>query len=157
VRSALAMAKIPAMLALVEEFELAKEPLLVFSAHRSPIDLFLGRPGWAVITGDTPAKDRTKIEEGFQAGKYLGLAGTIEAAGVGITLTYAAHELFVDQEWTPALNAQAEDRALRHGQKRAVCIDILVANHPLDQRVAEILLEKTAIIESSIDAARETA
>lgn len=156
VRSALAKAKIPAMLDMVETFELAKEPLLVFSAHRAPIDLFLKRPGWAVITGDTPARERTQIEEGFQQGKYLGLAGTIEAAGVGITLTYAAQELFVDQEWTPALNAQAEDRALRHGQKRAVSIDILVANHPLDQRVAEILLAKTTLIESSVDAARET-
>jgi SNF2 family DNA or RNA helicase len=155
VRSALAKAKIPAMLALVEEYEAAREPLLVFSAHRAPIDLFARRPGWAVITGDTPARDRTKIEEQFQAGKFLGIAGTIAACGEGITLTYAAQEIFVDQEWTPAMNAQAEDRALRHGQKRAVCVDILVANHPLDQRVAEILLAKTAIIEASIDAARE--
>lgn len=156
VRSALAKAKIPAMLALVEEYEDASEPLLVFSAHRAPIDLFLDKPGWAVITGDTPARERTQIEDDFQKGNYKGLAGTIEACGVGITLTYAAQEVFVDREWTPALNDQAEDRALRHGQKRAVSIDILVANHVLDQRIAEILLEKTTLIEASVDAARET-
>ncbi len=91
----------------------------------------------------------------FQAGKYLGLGGTIEAAGEGITLTYAAHGLFVDEEWTPALNDQAIARMLRHGQKKPVTIDVLVANHPLDQRIAEILAGKTAIIEGSVDAARE--
>jgi SNF2 family DNA or RNA helicase len=157
VRSALARAKIPAMLQYVEEYESNAEPLIVFSAHRDPIDLFLDREGWAVITGDTPSKERTEIAEAFQQGKYRGLAGTIEAAGVAITLTYACHELFVDEEWTPGLNDQARRRVLRHGQKRSVSIDILVANHPLDRRVAEILSGKRTLIGSTIDAARETA
>jgi SNF2 family DNA or RNA helicase len=145
------------MLQYVEEYESNAEPLIVFSAHRDPIDLFLDREGWAVITGDTPSKERTEIAEAFQQGKYRGLAGTIEAAGVAITLTYACHELFVDEEWTPGLNDQARRRVLRHGQKRSVSIDILVANHPLDRRVAEILSGKRTLIGSTIDAARETA
>ncbi len=155
VRSALAKAKIPAMLDQVEHYESSGTPLVVFSAHRAPIDLLADRDGWAVITGDTKASERTRIAASFQAGAYKGLGGTIEAAGVGITLTYANHEIFVDREWTPSLNEQAEDRELRHGQKNAVFIDILVANHALDQRVAEILEGKRTIIEGSVDAARQ--
>jgi SNF2 family DNA or RNA helicase len=155
VRSALAKAKIPAMLEQVENYESNGVPLLVFSAHRAPIDLLAEREGWAVITGDTPARERTQIAAGFQAGAYKGFGGTIEASGEGITLTYASHELFVDEEWTPALNAQARDRAMRHGQKNAVSVDVLVANHALDQRIAEILAGKTTIIEGSVDAARQ--
>jgi SNF2 family DNA or RNA helicase len=155
VRSILASAKVPAMLALVEQHEEEETPLLVFSAHRAPIDLLSKRPGWEVITGDTPAARRSEIEDAFQAGKLRGIGGTIKAAGVAITLTHGSNQVFVDQELTPSLNEQAEDRQLRHGQKNAVLITVLVANHILDERVAEILLRKQALITASVDAARD--
>ena len=41
------------MLAVVEDYEQALEPLVVFSAHRAPIDTLARREGWEVITGDT--------------------------------------------------------------------------------------------------------
>jgi superfamily II DNA or RNA helicase len=150
----LAKAKIEAMLQIVEEYEEQEEPLVVFSAHRAPIDLLEGREGWAVITGDTRPEDRTKIEDAFQRGELRGIACTIKAGGVAITLTRASHALFVDLEWTPALNAQAEDRICRIGQSRGVIITILVADHPLDIRIAQLLAQKRVYIEGSVDAAR---
>jgi SWI/SNF-related matrix-associated actin-dependent regulator 1 of chromatin subfamily A len=152
-RKLLATAKIPAMLEFVEDFEEQGEPLVVFSAHRAPIDLLADREGWAVITGDTPNEERTKIEDAFQAGKLKGVAGTIRAAGVAITLTHAHHLLFVDREYVPGLNDQAEDRVCRIGQSRGVIIHDLVANHPLDKILYEILAKKELIIEKSVDAA----
>ena len=153
VRAALASAKIPAMLAMVKEFEEQKEPLVVFSAHRAPIDIFENRKGWRVITGDTPADERTEIEELFQAGKLRGVACTIKAGGVAITLTKAAIALFVDLAWSPADNAQAEDRICRIGQDRGCVIYILVSDHMLDARVTELLVKKRVLIEHSVDAA----
>lgn len=153
-RKALAMAKIPAMLEVVEEFEAQEEPLVVFSDHRAPIDFFKGREGWAVITGDTSADERGRIQDDFQAGKLKGVAATIKAGGVAITLTRASHALFVDLNWTPALNSQAEDRIFRIGQSRGVVITTLVANHLVDARLFELLASKRQIVQMSVDASR---
>jgi hypothetical protein len=156
-RKLLATAKIPAMLERVESFEEAEEPLVVFSAHRAPVDLLAEREGWEAISGDTPPERRTEIEDMFQRGELKGVAATIKAGGVAITLTHASNALFVDQDFTPALNAQAEDRIYRIGQNRGVLITRLVADHVLDRRVGELLARKQALIEATVDAARRTA
>lgn len=156
-RAALAAAKLDAALDLVESYEEAGEPVVLFSAHRAPIDVVATRPGWAAITGETPAEERTRIEADFQAGRLKGVAATIKAGGVAITLTKACHAIFVDLEWTPALNTQAEDRIYRIGQSRGVQITRLVAEHALDQRIADLLSEKAARIGASVDAARRGA
>ena len=145
VRQALAVAKIPTMLALVEEYEAQDEPLVVFSAHRMPIDALATREGWAVITGDTSPEARTAIEDRFQRGELRGVGATIQAGGVAITLTRSANALFVDRDWTPALNSQAEDRICRIGQDRGCQITTLVAAHAIDRRVADLLTVKTAL------------
>lgn len=157
IRAALATAKIPAMLEVVEQHEEEEQPLVVFSAHRAPIDLLGKRKGWATITGDTPAEERTEIVRRFQGGDLLGIAGTIRAMGVGVTLTHAHRCLFVDLDWTPAGNSQAEDRLCRIGQQSAVLITTLIARHEMDHRVTQILQEKKVIIDGSVgEAARGT-
>jgi SNF2 family DNA or RNA helicase len=155
VRASLATAKIPALVEIVADIEEADEPIVVFSAHRAPIDHLGTRDGWAAITGDTPATARTEIEARFQRGELRGVAATIQAGGVAITLTRAHRAVFVDQDWTPALNAQAEDRICRIGQDRGVIITRLIADHTLDRRIAEVLASKTAIIDGSVDAAAQ--
>jgi SWI/SNF-related matrix-associated actin-dependent regulator 1 of chromatin subfamily A len=152
-REALAKAKIPALLNIVEDFEEQNEPLLVFSAHRAPIDTLAQRDGWAAITGDIDGEDRQRIARDFQDGKYKGLALTIEAGGTALTLTRASQEVFVDRTFTPLLNTQAEDRAARIGQTRGVVVTTLIADHYLDRRLAEILDHKERIIKSSVEAA----
>lgn len=155
-RAALAKAKIAALVELVDEYAANAEPVVVFSAHLAPVELLAKRPGWALITGATSPEKRSEIERDFQAGKYVGVACTIKAGGVAITLTRAANAIFVDSEWTPALNDQAEDRIYRIGQSRAVLITSLVADHALDLRVTELLTEKRRIINASVEAARVT-
>lgn len=152
-RAALATAKIPHMLSLVEDYEEAGTPLLVLSAHRAPVEALADREGWALITGDTPAAEKSAIEDAFQAGKLRGIAGTIKACGVSITLTHASDAIFVDLAWTPEDNKQAEDRIYRLGQNRGVLIKRLVADHALDRRVLALLDTKQALIEASVEAA----
>jgi SWI/SNF-related matrix-associated actin-dependent regulator 1 of chromatin subfamily A len=156
VRASLATAKIPALLALVEEYEAADEPLVVFSAHRGPVDALASRPGWASITGDTSAEERTRIVADFQAGRLCGLSATIQAGGTGITLTRSSHVVFVDLAWTPALNEQAEDRVCRIGQSRGVVVTRLVAGHVLDERVSELLSAKEGLIEAAVERSART-
>jgi SWI/SNF-related matrix-associated actin-dependent regulator 1 of chromatin subfamily A len=152
VRERLARSRIPAMLKLVEDYEEQGEPLVVFSAHAAPIEALRNRAGWATISGQTPPQDRQATVEDFQAGRLKGVGLTIGAGGNGLTLTRAAVVLFVDLDWTPANNVQAEDRVCRIGQEaNKVLIIRLVSDHPLDRHVLEILDRKMALIRDTID------
>lgn len=155
VRAQLAEAKIPAMLAAVAEYEEAGEPLVVFSRHLAPVHALGERAGWRTITGETSDEERTEIVRAFQAGELRGVGGTIQAMGVAITLTHASHMLFVDRDWTPALNDQAAARCMRIGQRRAVLARVLVARHPLDQRIEELLGQKQTLIRATVGAAQQ--
>lgn len=156
-RAALAAAKVPAMLDVVESYEEDETPLIVFSAHRAPIEVLADREGWKAILGSMAEAPKDVISW-FQDESNLdvrGLGCTIGSAGTGLTLTRASHLLFVDQAWNPAQNDQAEARALRLGQKNAVLVNILVANHPLDERLAELLTEKKHLFTSVVDGAAD--
>jgi SWI/SNF-related matrix-associated actin-dependent regulator 1 of chromatin subfamily A len=155
-RQEIAVAKIPAMFEVIEEFEEAEEPLVVFSAHRAPILDIANRKGWAVITGDTSPEDRAEIVRIFQAGELKGVGATIAAGGVGLTLTHASNLLMVDLDWTPALNVQAEDRVCRIGQTRPVLIKRLVSDHPVDRSLQKVLVKKIELIRATIEKATET-
>lgn len=150
IRAEIAEARIPDMLEFVENCDEQEEPLVVFSYHLAPIDALSLREGWAVITGDTPMEHRKQIVDAFQAGHLKGIGLTIQAGGVGLTLTAANKMLFVDLDWVPANNWQAEDRECRIGQHAdKVTIYRMVSNHPLDRHVHNLLATKIAMIEAS--------
>lgn len=152
-RALLAKCRIPAMLDLVEDFEDAEQPLVVFSAYKAPIQELAKRDGWAVITGDTTSRQRQEIVREFQAGNLKGVGLTIRAGGTGLTLTKASNVLFVDLDWVPTQNAQAVDRVRRIGQTAgSVQVIRLSSNHPVDRRVQEILVQKMELIHGAIEA-----
>lgn len=145
-RKALAIVKIPHLLALVDEYEEQKEPVVVFSSHRLPILTLGERKNWRSITGSTSEEDRQNFVREFQDGKLLGIALTTRAGGTGITLTRAAHSVFVDLDWTPAANVQAEDRLVRIGQNRGVLVTRIIASHSLDWRLLSLLSSKESLV-----------
>jgi hypothetical protein len=149
VRKELALRKAPALGALLEEYEEEGEPVVVFSYHREPVQNLGSRPGWRCITGETPAHERTAIVELFQGGKLKGVAGTIGAMGVGVTLTASASVLFLDRDYVPANNLQAEDRVCRIGQTHdGVVVTVLQTSHMVDLRVRDALTRKERLLES---------
>jgi SNF2 domain-containing protein/helicase-like protein len=156
-RRILAQAKTPALLNLIRKYEEQGEPLIVFSAHLEPLNALAKLPGWAVITGAVKPSERQKIVDAFQRGELKGVGGQIRAAGVGLTLTRSANVLFLDKDWTPAGNVQAEDRAHRIGQQRPVNIVSLVADHAIDERVNGLLDHKASLIKNSISAGKRGA
>lgn len=152
-RKLVAQSKIPAALALAEQYEEENEPILIMSAHLEPLRAFSKRPGWETIEGKTPAHLRTGLEEAFQRGELKGLACSIRAAGTALTLTRARVVVFVDESWNPADNEQAEDRVCRIGQKRGVEIIRLFADHELDKHVLRVLHRKERLITRVVNAA----
>jgi SWI/SNF-related matrix-associated actin-dependent regulator 1 of chromatin subfamily A len=91
------------------------------------------------IDGSTPAATRTKIEAEMQAGKLDLIIGQITAAGVGLTLTHADHAVFVEAQWIPTPNVQAEDRIYRIGQDLPVWMHYLAAYDTLDMALQAIV------------------
>lgn len=151
IRASLAESRIEAMLEIVENHEEEEIPLVVFSAHRAPIDTLAQREGWATITGSTKPEDRQGIVRKFQSGELKGVGLTIAAGGVGLTLTRAWKALFVDLDWTPALNSQAEDRICRIGQTKPCEIVRMVSDHVLDRHIHELIAEKIDLFNNAID------
>ena len=149
---ALALAKLPALLELVDEFEKADVPVIVFSMFAPPILLLEKRRGWTAIHGGVKNEDRQPRVKGFQDGKYKGIAGTVMAMGTGFTLTRASVVLFLDEPWNPAKADQAADRAHRMGQNKTVQVVRVRADHPLDRRIAEVLMTKRRMFAATVDA-----
>lgn len=152
-RAILADAKLPAALELIEQYESAGEPLVIMCDHLAPLQVIAAREGWALIDGSVAPEKRTAIEEAFQRGELKGVACSIRASGVALTLTHASIMLFLDSAWNPAKNAQAEDRIYRIGQDNAVLILRLVAQHVIDLRVAELCSVKEEQFKNTVDAA----
>lgn len=85
-----------------------------------------------ILTGDTPKPLRAGLVEAFQAGRIQIFAGTIKAGGVGLDLFAASTVVFLDRDWSPSDNKQAEDRLHRAGQKNAVQVIDIVATNTVD-------------------------
>lgn len=150
-RKLLAIQKIPKCIELVEQYEQAGEPVVVMSAHVDPVKQLGLRDGWAVICGETPKAERDSAVGRFQAGELRGLACTISAAGIGITLTKACQMVMIDRAWNPSTNWQAEDRICRIGQTRGCVYTFLVSDHPLDMAVHRVIERKRVTIEETVD------
>lgn len=147
----LAIAKIPAMMDIVEQYEETETPVIIASAHVAPIEHLADRPGWKVIHGGISGKDRKIAQDSFQAGELKGLAITINAAGEGLTLHRASHMVFVDQDYVAAQNLQCEARIYRIGQSKVCHYKFLCWDHPLDHKKEQILRNKRRFAKESID------
>jgi SNF2 family DNA or RNA helicase len=124
--------KLDALMQILEDNP--NEQVVVFSQFKQLVKLAerrlqtAGIP-FATITGDTSQTERGRAVERFQGGEARVFVGTISAGGVGITLHAASTVVFLDRGWSPATNAQAEDRLHRIGQKNAVnVVDIMAIN-----------------------------
>ena len=123
-----------------------EKPVLVFAHHKSVIkgivESLKGDITWAKITGDTTMSQRQDFVDEFQYGVYNVLVCNIKAAGVGLTLTKAKTAIFVEQDWTPANNLQAEDRIHRIGQESKCTIYYLNYENSIDDYISKVNYEK---------------
>lgn len=161
--SALAKVKAPFALERAIEYERTGTPVVFFAAHLSVIEALGLRKGWGCLVGGgeatanydgKPVKTKgPEVAHAFQNSKLDNIAATIQYAGVGINLTRSSEAFMVEQMWNPAMNAQAIWRIERIGQFSAMLVNVLVANHPLDIRMCEVLEKKLAHYAATVDAA----
>jgi SNF2 family DNA or RNA helicase len=123
--------------AVIDIVEASSVQIVVFGQSKQALNLLEARLRKAkvscrLLTGDVAQADRDQYIEDFQSGRVRVFLSTIKAGGVGITLTAASICLFLDRDWSPTKNKQAEDRLHRLGQKNAVLIITLVARRTID-------------------------
>jgi SNF2 family DNA or RNA helicase len=105
-----------------------------------------------LVTGQTPAKARARAVASFQelgGPKYF--IASIQAMGVGITLTAASRVIFVEQSWTPAEMEQAECRLHRIGQLSSVLSQYLVVRGSIDEKILSTVVGKLRVIEAALE------
>jgi SNF2 family DNA or RNA helicase len=149
-RKILAESKVKDLHELVDDLLEKGEIPLVFSAHTTPILSFKKKEGWGCITGEVNAKNREELARKMQEGSLMGLAATIQAAGIGLNLTRVTHVIFVDQTFVPAINQQAEDRVMRIGKTTPCCYTYLISDHPLDKLLHRVIMRKNKLVNSTI-------
>lgn len=104
------------------------------------------------LTGETKQEDRQLAVDRFQSDPNCKIfIGSIQAAGVGITLTAASHAVFAELDWVPGNVTQAEDRHHRIGQRDSVLVQHLVLEGSLDAHMARMIVEKQSVADAALD------
>lgn len=149
-------AKIDALMELITD-NVDYHKIVVYSTFRAAIDLIkplleAKKIKYVEYTGAVSQEQRQINKNQFQADQETRVfLGTIKAAGTGLTLTASDLLIFLDREYNPALNAQAEDRADRIGQKELVNIWDLTVRDSIEEKIEKILGRKIKINNSILD------
>ncbi len=148
---------------IAEEIASRQDRVLVFTQFREttePLASFLaglfGRAG-LVLHGGTPVRERQELVKAFQSDDgppFFVLS--LKAGGVGLNLTSASHVIHFDRWWNPAVENQATDRAFRIGQKRNVLVHTFVCRGTVEERIDELIMQKTALARDLIEGGAES-
>ena len=94
------------------------------------------------LDGSTPAAERTRQVDAFQAGEGDVFLISLKAGGLGLNLTGADYVIHLDPWWNPAVEDQASDRAHRIGQRRPVTIYRLVVKDTIEEKIVALHRDK---------------
>ncbi|MCI5121030.1 MAG: DEAD/DEAH box helicase, partial [Candidatus Electrothrix sp. AUS4] len=140
----------------VEELLESRHKALVFSqftGHLALIREHLDKEGvsYQYLDGTTPAKERIKRVDAFQAGEGDLFLISLKAGGLGLNLTAADYVIHMDPWWNPAVEDQAADRAHRIGQKRPVTVYRLVTTDTIEEKIVQLHHEKRNLANSLLE------
>lgn len=149
-------AKLDRMEELVNECVSNNKKVVIFSNWTQITDIAYARlckkHNGEIITGATKDNERQNIVKEFQTNpncKFI--VGTIGAMGTGITLTEGTVEIFLDEPWTRASKAQAEDRCHRIGSNENITIYTIMCKNTIDERIHQIIERKGMMSDVVID------
>jgi SNF2 family DNA or RNA helicase len=140
-------------------FDMGDKPLVVAAVHKQLIDLAEARLikagiAYGKITGDVPQWQRDQYVQDFQAGKLRVMLLTMQAGGVGITLTAADTMLRLQCSWSMIDNKQTVDRIHRIGaevHQQVNIIDLVSAGTVEQDQVAKVQVKHMILQEVTQD------
>ncbi|TDG46655.1 hypothetical protein AWZ03_006967 [Drosophila navojoa] len=119
-----------------------KDKAIVVSQWTSVLDIFRDllekeKLKSLSLNGTIPVKNRQDIVNDFNdpSNSNRILLLSLTAGGVGLNLIGANHLILLDLHWNPQLEAQAQDRIYRVGQKKDVIIYKIVCVDTVEQRI----------------------
>ena len=151
-----ALAKVPLVVAEAKRMldSSAEAKLVLWAHHRDVVEAIMAElteySPVSIIGGDAADKRQQAIDD-FQTRNARVFVGSIQAAGVGITLTAASIAIFAELDWVPGNITQCEDRCHRIGQKDMVHCLHLVVDGSIDAMLAKTLVEKQKVIAQALD------
>jgi superfamily II DNA or RNA helicase len=150
-------AKVAAFAELAAELVANGHKALVFSQFvdflallREPLDA--AGIAYQTLDGSTPAAERTRRVEAFQAGEGDLFLISLKAGGFGLNLTVADYVVIADPWWNPAAEDQASGRAHRIGQRRPVTVYRMVHAGTLEERILDLHQAKRELAEGMLEA-----
>jgi SNF2 family DNA or RNA helicase len=149
--------KIKALIEDIDSGDYGEESLVIFAQSRQLIELLsaeMTAKKWdhGLITGAISMDDRQKHIDDFQARKVRFILVTIDAGGVGLTLTAGSTMIFMQRAWSSTAMKQAESRAHRIGSEIHDQVRIVdyVSQDTLEEAQVVRLDSKFARIESIV-------
>ena len=150
-----ALGKLDSVFEWVDNFLFSLEKLIVFAEsieiQNALIERFAEYSPCAVL-GEMDVVERQRNVDAFQSDPERKLiVCSLQAAGLGLTLTAASNVAFVQCGWTPAVHDQAEDRAHRIGQDNAVNCYYLLSPDSIDGDVWDLIESKREVVDRTSD------
>lgn len=102
---------------------------------------------YLMLTGKTATASRGAVVAQFQNKEVPIMLISLKAGGVGLNLTAADTIIHMDPWWNPAVEEQANARAHRIGQERAVFIYKLLVEGSIEERIMGLQARKAALAE----------
>ncbi|HTO01349.1 MAG TPA: DEAD/DEAH box helicase, partial [Microthrixaceae bacterium] len=140
---------------LIDAITEAGDSTLVFTQYVKMGDLLMTRLSEMGVKaeflhGSLSLDKRGDMVDRFQDGGFPVLVVSLKAGGTGLNLTKATHVIHYDRWWNPAVENQASDRVWRIGQDRPVQIHRLISEGTIEDRIATLLNQKSALAESVV-------
>ena len=155
-RHTIGMAKVDLAGNYIKQVVEGDNKLVVFAHHRDVLDKLEETVRQAKIKyvradGSTANENRQKYIDIFQEDENCMVFLASSAMGMGVTLTAASNALFVERQWSPALEEQMEDRVHRIGQNNGVLIQYMQVEKTFDEKMAKVIDSKREIMQQVLD------
>lgn len=149
-----AQGKLNKVMEFIDNFINSGEKLVLFATHKEIYNKIIEKykDVCVYIVGGSSNVQKQQAVDKFQTDDKIKLfVGSIEAAGVGHTLTAASNVAFIELAWTSAMHDQCEDRCHRMGQKNFVNCYYLYGVDTIDELILELIDLKRKASSAVID------
>lgn len=141
--------KVDALMDDIKSGDFGDDSVAVAAVSRQLIELLSARftkegIEHGLITGAQSEEERQKAIDDFQAGKIKWILFTVQAGGVGVTLTTARRLVMLQRAWSLVDHKQALDRIHRIGSEihDSVIVMDYVTEGTIEERVIQVLESK---------------
>lgn len=123
---------------------------LVFSQYKEMLNILvpeLEKMGikYMRIDGDTPPIERASMQKKFNEDKSLDVMIGTEAMSTGLNFQSADYVINYDDNWSPAIMAQREDRCHRNGQRNVVTVVNFICRDTIEERIRGVIYAKNRV------------